>query len=94
MKLRVILSSSLLIAGAGFAPAVAQNDLRADIEADYKADLAPLFDHFHRNPELSHREFKTAERLAAEIRALGYDVTEKVGDTGVVAVLKNGEGRR
>lgn len=92
MKLRVILSSSLLIAGAGFAPAVAQNDLRADIEADYKANLAPLFDHFHRNPELSHREFKTAERLAAEIRALGYDVTEKVGDTGVVAVLKNGEG--
>ncbi|HNR78019.1 MAG TPA: amidohydrolase [Parvularculaceae bacterium] len=92
MKLRVILSSSLLIAGAGFAPAVAQNDLRADIEADYKANLAPLFDHFHRNPELSHREFKTAERLAAEIRALGYDVTEKVGGTGVVAVLKNGEG--
>ncbi|HNS86523.1 MAG TPA: amidohydrolase [Parvularculaceae bacterium] len=92
MKLRVILSSSLLIAGAGLAPAVAQNDLRADIEADYKANLAPLFDHFHRNPELSHREFKTAERLAAEIRALGYDVTEKVGGTGVVAVLKNGEG--
>lgn len=74
------------------APALAQGDLRAEIEADYKANLAALFDHFHRNPELSHREFKTAERLAREIRALGYEVTEKVGGTGVVAVLKNGAG--
>ncbi len=43
-------------------------------------------------PELSHREFKTAERLAKEIRALGYEVTEKVGGTGVVAVMRNGAG--
>lgn len=74
------------------ATAYAQGDLRAEIEADYAANLAPLFDYFHRNPELSHREFKTSERLAAEIRALGYEVTEKVGGTGVVAVMANGEG--
>ena len=74
------------------APAAAQDTLRADIAADYKANLASLFDHFHRNPELSHREFNTAARLAGEIRALGYDVTEKVGGTGVVAVMRNGEG--
>lgn len=73
-------------------PAVAQSDLRADIAADYDTNLEALFKHFHKNPELSHREFKTAERLAAEIRALGYDVTEGVGGTGVVAVLENGEG--
>ena len=72
--------------------ALAQNDLRTEIEADYKANLAPLFDYFHRNPELSHREFKTSERLAKEIRVLGYEVTEKVGGTGVVAVMKNGAG--
>ncbi len=74
------------------APALAQGDLRTEIEADYAANLAPLFDYFHRNPELSHREFKTSERLAKEIRALGYDVTEKVGGTGVVAVMANGDG--
>ncbi len=73
-------------------PAFAQGDLRADIAADYKANLVPLFDYFHRNPELSHREYKTAERLAKEIRTLGYDVTEKVGGTGVVAVMMNGVG--
>ena len=73
-------------------PGVAQEDLRTEIAADYEANLASLFDHFHRNPELSHREFKTAERIAKEIRALGYEVTEKVGGTGVVAVMKNGAG--
>jgi hippurate hydrolase len=88
--MHILAASTLAIIAA--APAALAGDLKADIEADYKTNLAPLFDHFHRNPELSHREFKTAERLAKEIRALGYAVTEKVGGTGVVAVLKNGEG--
>ncbi len=62
------------------------------IAADYDTTLEDLFIHFHRNPELSHLEFQTAERMASELRALGYDVTEGVGDTGVVAVLANGDG--
>ena len=70
----------------------AADDLRSSIAADYQARLGPLFRWFHANPELSHREFRTAERLAAEIRTLGYEVTEGVGGTGVVAVLRNGEG--
>ncbi|MFZ5617208.1 MAG: amidohydrolase [Pseudomonadota bacterium] len=93
MKIRAIIASVVSIAAlAVAAPVAAQDDLSAAIEADYKTNLAPLFDYFHRNPELSHREFKTSERLAREIRALGFDVTEKVGGTGVVAVMKNGEG--
>lgn len=90
--MRTLFAAASVAALALAAPAFAQDTLRADIAADYKANLAPLFDYFHRNPELSHREFKTAERLAQEIRALGFDVTEKVGGTGVVAVMKNGEG--
>jgi hippurate hydrolase len=92
MKNQTRLFAASMIAIALAAPAYAQGDLRAEIAADYKTNLATLFDYFHRNPELSHREFKTADRLAKEIRALGYDVTEKVGGTGVVAVMKNGEG--
>lgn len=92
MKKSVTLAAVSLTVLTLAAPALAQGDLRADIAADYRINLASLFDYFHRNPELSHREFKTAERLAKEIRALGYDVTEKVGGTGVVAVLKNGAG--
>ncbi len=86
--------TATLMAGAAMlcAPAFAQSSLKEDIAADYDANLEALFLHFHQNPELSHREFKTAARLAAEIKALGYVVTEGVGGTGVVAVLENGEG--
>ncbi len=66
--------------------------LSAAIAADYDQRLAPLFDHFHRHPELSYMEVNTAKRLAAELREAGMTVTEGVGGTGVVALLKNGPG--
>ena len=62
------------------------------IADDYQQHLAPLWDHFHRNPELSLMEQKTAKRLAKELRAVGFEVTEKVGGTGIVALMKNGDG--
>lgn len=73
-------------------PAVAQDTLKAAVQSDYDMNLAALFDHFHRNPELSGLEVKTSARMAAELSALGYEVTTGVGGTGVVAVLKNGNG--
>lgn len=42
----------------------------------------------HQNPELSNREFKTAEKIAAHLRSLGLDVKTGVAHTGVVGVLK------
>jgi hippurate hydrolase len=83
-----------LLAGAALwlAPAAAQEDLAASIQTDYDQTLGTLFEWFHRNPELSLREEKTAKRLAKELRGLGYKVTEKVGGTGVVAVMENGDG--
>jgi amidohydrolase len=44
--------------------------------------------HLHANPELSNREFKTMEYVAAHLRKLGLEVTTGVGKTGVVAVLR------
>jgi amidohydrolase len=85
------LAALALVAALGFA-APAHADLAGDIERDYKTNLEPLFLHFHRNPELSFREARTAARMAQELRRLGLEVTEKVGGTGVVAVLRNGEG--
>ena len=70
----------------------AASDLHDDIRKDYDAYLADLFDHFHQNPELSLVEFETASRMAAELRDAGYEVTERVGGTGVVALMKNSEG--
>lgn len=59
------------------------------------ADLPSLMEIYrdlHANPELSGEEVRTAAKLAAEARRLGFTVTEKVGGTGVVAVMENGDG--
>ncbi len=47
--------------------------------------------YFHANPELSNREFKTAERVANHLKALNIEVQTKVAHTGVVGVLKGGK---
>lgn len=75
-------------------PATAQApDWAAAVKADYDRDLGQMWDWFHRNPELSFREEKTAARMATALRAVpGMAVTEKVGRTGVIGVLRNGEG--
>src|SRR5262245_9002286 len=85
------LAAGLCLATAADAHA-ADAKLRNDIAADYREHLGTLFEQFHRNPELSGKEVETSKRLAAEIRALGYDVTENVGGHGIVAVMRNGEG--
>ena len=46
----------------------------------------------HRNPELSHQERRTAERVAERLRQAGFQVHEGIGGTGVVGVLENGVG--
>jgi amidohydrolase len=69
--------------------------LKAAIEhsvASNYAALDALYKEIHAHPELAFQEVKTAARLAAEMRALGFDVTEKVGKTGLVAIYKNGDG--
>jgi amidohydrolase len=84
---------ALLTSILSFAPAIqADDDLRGSIARDYDNNLESLFIHFHQNPELSNFEFETAKRLAKEIRALGYEVTEGVAGTGIVAVMENGDG--
>ncbi|MDK8799495.1 amidohydrolase [Corynebacterium coyleae] len=50
-----------------------------------------LYKHFHQHPELSMQEHATAERIVKELESSGIRVT-RVGETGVVAVVDNGEG--
>ncbi|NCP85460.1 MAG: amidohydrolase [Bacteroidetes bacterium] len=47
--------------------------------------------HLHQFPELSNREFKTAEYIAAHLKSLGYEVQTEVAKTGVIAILKGGK---
>lgn len=72
------------------APAKADG-LREAVAKDMPS-LIELYRDLHTNPELSFQEFRTSAKLAAEARRLGFAVTEKVGKTGVVAVMKNGDG--
>jgi hippurate hydrolase len=46
----------------------------------------------HAHPELSHQENVTSSKVAARLRDDGYEVREHLGGTGVVAVMRNGEG--
>lgn len=70
----------------------ANNHIHDAIQKDYDDHLKSLFVHFHKNPELSMGEVKTAARIAKELNALGFTVHEGIGKTGIVALLKNGEG--
>jgi len=54
--------------------------------------MRTLYVDIHQNPELSAHEVQTSAKLAARLGGLGYEVTEHVGGTGIVAILKNGAG--
>lgn len=66
-------------------------DIDAQVGRHYGA-VEALYKHLHANPELAFEEVNTAKRLAQELRALGFEVTEGVGKTGVVGILRNGNG--
>jgi len=54
--------------------------------------LETIYKDLHQHPEIAFQEVRTAAKLAAEMRAIGFEVTEKVGKTGIVAIYKNGKG--
>jgi len=87
MKIPILgLAGLLLLAGRGQAQSVA-----AEVDAIY-SQSETLYIDLHRHPELSLHEQQTAAKLAAGLRGLGYAVTSGVGRTGVVGILKNGDG--
>lgn len=55
-------------------------------------DIEALYKDVHAHPELSMQESRTAGLAADRLRAAGYEVTEGVGKTGVVGLLRNGDG--
>ncbi len=88
------MKKSLLAAAAAafLISPVNADDLSTSVQADYDSYLQPLFEHFHANPELSTIETMTAARMADELRSAGFEVTENIGGTGLVAIMENGEG--
>lgn len=62
-----------------------------DLAGEYPA-LDTLYKDIHQHPELGFQETRTAALLAREMRSIGFDVTEHVGRTGLVAIYRNGSG--
>ncbi|MCW3796711.1 amidohydrolase [Sphingomonas sp. BN140010] len=83
---------TLLLTAAALAAPASPATLRESIAADMP-QLMTLYRDLHANPELSMQEVRSPAKLAGELRKLGFRVTEKVGKTGVVAVLANGPGK-
>jgi len=94
----LIAGAAVLALGAANAPAQPSSGAAAVEWQDYIDDQAARLQqqvvewrrHFHANPELSNREFETAEYIADFLRGLGMEVQTGVAHTGVVGLLKGG----
>jgi hippurate hydrolase len=85
------LGLALLCASLCAHAAAPRDTIQPLVEREYPS-LEQFYQHCHAHPELSFFEEKTAARLAQELKALGIEVTTKVGGHGVVGVLRNGAG--
>ena len=94
MAAATLSSAASVQAGATPAPApsvMQSREIAARITGDMDG-LMTLYRDLHAHPELSEQEGATAAKLAQRLKAMKFDVTEKVGGTGVVSVMKNGDG--
>ena len=87
MKSMLWLAAAMTVVPVPAGAAALSDAIRADMPM-----LMTLYRDLHANPELSMQEVRTPAKLAPEMRKLGFEVTEHVGKTGVVAVMKNGPG--
>lgn len=92
--LGMVLAASVMTA-PGFAHALdvpaTKSAVDAVLDREYPR-LDALYKDIHAHPELGFQEVVTAARLAKEMRAIGFEVTEHVGQTGIVAIYRNGPG--
>jgi hippurate hydrolase len=90
-----VLATFSLFGSMGVAHALDVPAAKATIDRDLDGDyphLDALYKDIHSHPELGFQEARTAAVLAKEMRALGFEVTEGVGKTGIVAIYRNGAG--
>ena len=85
---RCIFATAIILLSLSFASA---SSIQSAIASDY-GYLKDFYIDLYQHPELSFHENKTAEKIANELRFLGFGVTLPVGGTGLVGVLKNGNG--
>lgn len=92
MKTAFGIAAFLLVASPALGADRALQDAVARKIAEEYPSLEGIYKDLHSHPELSFMETRTAAFVARELRSLGFEVTEGVGKTGVVGVMKNGSG--
>ena len=78
----------LFLSSLGF---YAQNQKAEKLIDDIESKVIEWRRDFHQTPELSNREFKTADKIAKHLKSLGLEVQTDVAHTGVVGILKGGK---
>ncbi len=91
MKCLCVAVALSLLATASVVAQTSSSSLTSEVQSVYP-QVQALYIDLHEHPELSLHEVNTAAKLAAQLRQLGYEVTEHVGGNGVVAILGNGSG--
>lgn len=91
LRLLTLTLAATCAAGSGSIAQTASPQVGPIVDRLYPS-LEALYKDLHAHPELGFKETRTAAKLAAEMRRIGFEVTEKVGGTGLVAMYKNGPG--
>ena len=82
----------LALSGGAFADAPQSTNPSVPEVAALEPELEALYKDLHQHPELAFHERRTAAALASRVKALGFEVTTGVGQTGIVAIMRNGAG--
>lgn len=91
-RLGVIAAALLAVAVGATAQTPTPNAQVPQLVNSMYPALEALYKDLHAHPEVAFQEVRTAAKMADEMRKLGFEVTEKIGGTGVVAIYKNGAG--
>ncbi|MCP4093188.1 MAG: amidohydrolase [Planctomycetes bacterium] len=92
---RNLLAAGVVVAALTGGSLIAQTPIESSVGSwmeEHGPALVESYKHLHRNPELSFHEVESAKLMAKHLKGLGFEVTENIGGTGVVGILKNGEG--
>ena len=82
----------LTLSGGAFADAPQSTNPSVPEVAALEPELEALYKDLHQHPELAFHERRTAAALASRVKALGFEVTTGIGQTGIVAIMRNGPG--
>src|SRR5687768_2937991 len=91
MKNKASFLLPICILAFAFLQAQISKQIRQMAYAD-SLQLVEMYKDLHQNPELGYMEVRTSGIIVKELKALGFDVISGIAKTGVVGILKNGEG--